>query len=185
MAYVSGPSGATASSLTVTRTQAASAGTDTPDNVTVGTSATTVTQTDATLDANAANITVASLAAASGAPAGTYTYQVWYDGDASGGTFTGNDPYANVTFTVAGAPASLDLTANQTSAAGIAATFSATLKDVNGTTTQALGTEGFTITKSDSGASTGTVTGTLATADLADGEGSFTVSNDTASELLH
>ena len=157
-------------------------------------------------DVNLSTATSATTVGTIAAPdaAGTYTGVVYQDTNING-TVDPGEPSSYVSFTTAGAPASATLTpASDTKAAGAAGTYTVTLKDASGLTTQAAVGEFFSITADPSsttsnvtiaGAGLASITnpgggaGANSTAvvpftALGDGTEDFTVASNTAGDIV-
>ncbi len=176
-------------------------------NISKPTGATNLVLTDTLgTDVNLSTATTATTVGTLVAPdaAGTYTGVVYQDTNING-TVDPGEPSSYVSFTTAGSPASATLTpASDTKAAGAAATYTLTLKDANGLTTQAAVGEFFSITADPSSATSNV---TIAGAGLAsitnpgggaganstavvpftalgDGTEDFTVASNTAGDVV-
>jgi len=171
------------------------------------TGATSPTLTDTlAADVNLSTATSATTVGTIGAPdaAGTYTGVIYQDTNINGSVDPG-EPSSYVSFTTAGAPASATLTpASDTKAASAAATYTLTLKDAAGLTTQAAVGEFFTITADPTSAASnvtiagaglasitnpGGGTGANSTAvipftALGDGTEAFTIASNTAGDVV-
>lgn len=155
-------------------------------------------------DTNLSTATAATAVGTLVAPsaAGTYTGVVYQDTNANS-TVDPGEPSSYVSITTSGAPSSATLTpATESKAAGAAATYTLTLKDANGVTTQAAVGEFFTIAADPTSAvSLVTIVGTglnsisTPTANtnttavvpftaLGDGSEAFTVASDTAGDSV-
>jgi hypothetical protein len=174
-------------------------------NISKPTLATNLALTDTlAADTNLGTATAATVVGTLAAPdaAGTYTGVVYQDTNANN-TVDPGEPSSYVSITTSGAPSSATLTpATESKAAGAAATYTLTLKDANGATTQAAVGEFFSITADPTSAtslvtvagaglasiSTPTAntntTAVVPFSALGDGSEAFTVASNTAGDSV-